>query len=88
MVAQVVIAYSSPRAQKVALDVVQSMDGWASVAPGVWLVATRMTEADIRDLIRSRAPESQVLVTRLSGGWASGGLDATAQWLRSVRAWF
>jgi hypothetical protein len=64
------------------------MDAWVRLRPGVYVVATNIAAAQLRDLLGGVAYNIQVLVAQLTGAWGTVGMNEVANWMAQVKRAF
>lgn len=62
--------------------------GWTKVQSNLWVIETRMSARDVRDLLTANVRGLQIVVMELSGGWASTGFPEQTNWLKSADGYF
>jgi len=65
-------------------QLIASSNGWKELGPNVLLVGQPDARPEsLRNFLR-RQPNVEVAVMQLNGGWAAGGCDDVADWLRAA----
>lgn len=84
-----VVIEGAPAAVDRSIQIIRRLSGgWVKVQNSIWVVETRMSAEDLRNLLSTNVRGLQILVMELSGNWAITGFVEQANWLKAAHGCF